>query len=333
MLYFVSKTSTLYSPNLENIKNQTLSLNQNLVKDKSEALNEILGYKLDKEGYFTSDFNKAANIPEDIKIHSSTMQNFISSFENSALKSFSNIDIAKTIGNAYKIVSSLIQSSPHLSTKTSFSKDDIQNHFPHTYIINKDSLNVENTFSYEEVKDIVSNGGFNKLSDNQILAPSFFNVDNTDENSKALPINPNILQSTDTALSWDTNADKYTNADGSISMGGMIVGFLSKNAFTVPGLNLVEGESTAWGKLQGFDKNANKDDIASFNDKLSSTFFANLADAFSLLNSTDDLKTLESKLNALSFKNENSKTFLDLFTELSKKNLTFIDLMTIDIKS
>lgn len=322
---------------LSNNFNTNNNINYKVLKNNQASVsknqNEVLGYKVDKEGYFTAEFNKAANIPEDIKIHSSTMQNFISSFENSALKSFSNIDIAKTVGNAYQIVSSLIQSSPYLSTKTSFSKDDIQNHFPHTYIINKDSLNVENTFSYEEVKDIVSKGGFKGLSSNQIIAPSFFNVDNTDENSKALPINPNILQSTDTALSWDTNADKYTNDDGSISMGGMVVGFLSKNAFAVPGLNLVEGESTAWGKLQGFDKNVNKDDIANFNEKLSSTFFANLADAFSLLNSTDDLKTLESKLNALSFKNENSKTFLDILTELSKKNLTFIDLMTIDIKS
>ncbi|WP_297194074.1 Cj0814 family flagellar-dependent secreted protein [uncultured Campylobacter sp.] len=328
----------MYIKNVANQHNNYYISNK--INTKSYATNntnEVLGYKVDKEGYFTSEFNKAANIPTDIKIHSSTMQSLVDFWANentsSMVKAFENIDIAKTIGNAYKIVSSLIQSSPHLSTKTSFSKDDIQNHFPHTYIINKDSLNVENTFSYEEVKDIVSNGGFKTLSNNQILAPSFFNADNTDENSKTLPTNPNILQSTDTALSWDTNADKYTNEDGSISMGGMIVGFLSKNAFAVPGLNLVEGESTAWGKLQGFDKNVNKDDIANFNEKLSSTFFANLADAFSLLNSTDDLKTLESKLNALSFKNENSKTFLDLLTELSKKNLTFIDLMTIDIKS
>ncbi|WP_300704153.1 hypothetical protein [uncultured Campylobacter sp.] len=51
MLSFVSNTSTLYSPNLDNkdIKNSKLvktsslntNLNQNLVKDKSQALSEI----------------------------------------------------------------------------------------------------------------------------------------------------------------------------------------------------------------------------------------------------------------------------------------------------
>ena len=73
MLSFVSNTSTLYSLNLENIKNQNLSLNknlnQNLVKDKSQAVSEILGYGVDSEGFFTSDFNEVAGLPKDFKIN------------------------------------------------------------------------------------------------------------------------------------------------------------------------------------------------------------------------------------------------------------------------
>lgn len=64
-----------------------------------------MDYEIDNEGYFTSEFNKAAGIPEDIKIHSSTMENFIKAQNNGILQSYTNIDIAKTVGNAYKIVS------------------------------------------------------------------------------------------------------------------------------------------------------------------------------------------------------------------------------------
>lgn len=71
-----------------------------------------MDYEIDNEGYFTSEFNKAAGIPEDIKIHSSTMENFIKAQNNGILQSYTNIDIAKTVGNAYKIVSQLIEKTP-----------------------------------------------------------------------------------------------------------------------------------------------------------------------------------------------------------------------------
>ena len=74
MLNTISNNLNLYNVNLDNknIRNlnldTTLPLNttssQNLVKDKSEAISEILGYGVDKEGYFTSDFNEAAGIPK-----------------------------------------------------------------------------------------------------------------------------------------------------------------------------------------------------------------------------------------------------------------------------
>lgn len=37
-------------------------------------LSSVLGYNVDKDGYFTAEFNKAARIPTDYKIHSSTME-------------------------------------------------------------------------------------------------------------------------------------------------------------------------------------------------------------------------------------------------------------------
>ena len=109
MLSFVSNTSTLYSLNLENknIKNQNLSLNknlnQNLVKDKSQALSEILGYGVDSEGFFTSDFNEAAGLPKDFKINAQDALMIASTFlaHSAYFIIHTDIDLAKTYSNAY----------------------------------------------------------------------------------------------------------------------------------------------------------------------------------------------------------------------------------------
>ncbi|WP_300702856.1 hypothetical protein [uncultured Campylobacter sp.] len=113
MLNTISNNLNLYSLNLDNkdIKNSKLiktsslntNLNQNLVKDKSEAVSEILGYGVDKEGYFTADFNEVAAIPKDFKINAKELEKSISLFQKDApfFKFFSKIDIAQTYANAY----------------------------------------------------------------------------------------------------------------------------------------------------------------------------------------------------------------------------------------
>ena len=41
------------------------------------SFNEVLGYKVDEDGYFTSEFNEAAGIPKDYKIHSDTLKSLV----------------------------------------------------------------------------------------------------------------------------------------------------------------------------------------------------------------------------------------------------------------
>ncbi|EIA61129.1 hypothetical protein cco16_06131, partial [Campylobacter coli 86119] len=48
-----------------NVINKT----SNLVSDKSQVVNKVLGYGVDKDGFFTSDFNEKAGIPKDYKIY------------------------------------------------------------------------------------------------------------------------------------------------------------------------------------------------------------------------------------------------------------------------
>ncbi|WP_270981122.1 Cj0814 family flagellar-dependent secreted protein [Campylobacter helveticus] len=103
------------------------------------------GYSVDKNGYMGSDFNKAAGLPEDFKIHKSTLDEIKKAAENDPVVSstkeylgvseyYTNIDMAETIKQYYNLFSNALgQSFPN--DKTSFSEADI-NSMPKGYAIN-----------------------------------------------------------------------------------------------------------------------------------------------------------------------------------------------------
>ncbi|HEF9243959.1 TPA: hypothetical protein SBW10_001343 [Campylobacter coli] len=103
------------------------------------------GYSVDKDGYMGSDFNKAAGLPEDFKIHKSTLDEIerVAEYNVSDIreylgvdKYYSNIDMAETIKQYYNLFSNaLSQSFP--SDKTSFSEADI-NSMPSGYAVGGD---------------------------------------------------------------------------------------------------------------------------------------------------------------------------------------------------
>ncbi|KRS69170.1 hypothetical protein DA99_05490 [Campylobacter coli] len=105
------------------------------------------GYSVDKNGYMGSDFNKAAGLPEDFKIHKSTLDEIDRVAENNFYdtktkeylgvdKYYDNIDMAETIKQYYNLFSNaLSQSFPN--DKTSFSEADI-NSMPSGYAVGGD---------------------------------------------------------------------------------------------------------------------------------------------------------------------------------------------------
>lgn len=114
MISFVSNTSNLYNANLDSksIKSSSLNTNSasNFLKDKSEAVSEILGYGVDNEGFFTSDFNEAAGLPKDYKIYAKDIEDLLSSIKfGSSAKDvfFTEINLEKSLNNAYKVFSQL----------------------------------------------------------------------------------------------------------------------------------------------------------------------------------------------------------------------------------
>lgn len=104
------------------------------------------GYSVDSSGYMGSDFNKAAGLPEDFKIHKSTLdelyryneENYFSTSSKTSLSVtggyYTNIDMADTIRQYYSKFDQIINHSFENSNKTSFSIEDL-NSLPKGYSI------------------------------------------------------------------------------------------------------------------------------------------------------------------------------------------------------
>ncbi|EAH7902523.1 hypothetical protein EP198_08490, partial [Campylobacter coli] len=115
--------------------------------DTSNIVSLAYGYGVDANGYMGSDFNKAAGLPNDFKIHKSTLDEIKKAAENDPVVSstkeylgvseyYTNIDMAETIKQYYNLFSNALgQSFPN--DKTSFSEADI-NSMPSGYAVGGD---------------------------------------------------------------------------------------------------------------------------------------------------------------------------------------------------
>ncbi|ECL2115063.1 hypothetical protein FSK24_03910 [Campylobacter jejuni] len=143
-----SISSKTNSPNYDissEFKNSIYTLKYKQADISNTSTNTAYGYSVDKDGYMGSDFNKAAGLPEDFKIHKSTLDEIKKAAENEPYiadmkqyfgvsEYYTNIDMAETIKQYYNLFSNaLSQSFPN--DKTSFSEADI-NSMPKGYAIN-----------------------------------------------------------------------------------------------------------------------------------------------------------------------------------------------------
>ncbi|HED0515325.1 Cj0814 family flagellar-dependent secreted protein [Campylobacter jejuni] len=136
-----SKTS---SPNYDissEFKNSIYTLKYKQA-DISTSTNTAYGYSVDKDGYMGSDFNKAAGLPKDFKIHKSTLDE-IYNFNEAQYQDikeqlgisryFTNIDMADTIKQYYNQFNQIVNHTFNDTNKTSFTEADI-NSMPKGYI-------------------------------------------------------------------------------------------------------------------------------------------------------------------------------------------------------
>ncbi|WP_052781878.1 Cj0814 family flagellar-dependent secreted protein [Campylobacter jejuni] len=121
-----SKTS---SPNYDissEFKNSIYTLKY---KQVDLSTNTAYGYSVDKDGYMGSDFNKAAGLPEDFKIHKSTLDE-IERFNQHNMAGatsgnyYDSFDMASIVKSHYNSFNQVISAFPN--DKTSFSEADLE---------------------------------------------------------------------------------------------------------------------------------------------------------------------------------------------------------------
>ena len=236
------------------------SINSRQAASLSTATNQtsslVLGYKVDKDGYFTDEFNKQAGIPSEYKIHSSTLESLvrIATQPDYMQRVFDSIDILKTVNNAYKVLSQVVGEDT-LNSKDSFSLDEIRN-FPQGFSYNRQSIQV--TKIHNSIHEFGSAAAdFNgKESNKQMISTLFFNP-SFDGGDGRQPLKPTTdifnnnnggKENTVIGVFMDPHGEKYTNKDGSITKGGLIAAVINNN------LDVREGETTVQGKREGYDK-------------------------------------------------------------------------------
>ncbi|EAH4567503.1 hypothetical protein R7R55_001574 [Campylobacter jejuni] len=121
-----SKTS---SPNYDissEFKNSIYTLKY---KQADLSTDTAYGYSVDKDGYMGSDFNKAAGLPEDFKIHKSTLDE-IERFNQHNMAGatsgnyYDSFDMASIVKSHYNSFNQVISAFPN--DKTSFSEADLE---------------------------------------------------------------------------------------------------------------------------------------------------------------------------------------------------------------
>ncbi|EPN3920916.1 Cj0814 family flagellar-dependent secreted protein [Campylobacter coli] len=221
--------------------------------DISTSTNTAYGYSVDKDGYMGSDFNKAAGLPEDFKIHKSTLDeiySFNTSFKEHTANDlgvsnyYTNIDMADTIRQYYSKFNQIINHSFGNSNKTSFSVEDL-NSLPKGYSIhntdfkfmfqNLDSQTITNFYNtqerYNEAEQLGMFGHINIGLQPLNFTPQSMQTQNLDENSAKYTFNPDM-------------SVYPQNEDGSYSKEALFMSFLKSS-----GGEALEGGNTTLNPL------------------------------------------------------------------------------------
>ncbi|HEC1705368.1 TPA: hypothetical protein R1669_000254 [Campylobacter coli] len=270
-----SYSSYNYTNNTSNTKSSNVIANNNLVSDKSQAVDKILGYGVDKDGFFTSDFNEKAGIPKDYKIYAKDMQSFVEweTGDRYFYATHTSIDIAKTIGNAYKVLSQIMPTT----SNASLSEEELTN-IPYAFVLDK-NLNVTKTFTKDEYEKIdltqdrinltfntFSNTGFDKISIDNIFSHSNGDV--------------------------RLNKNAYINKDGSVDKGGVLMALLNSQLYGATSL-LLEGDTRLFGKITT-DKNISNDEREAFQNFMNAN---KIQSAFSYSSNPDEWNPFEERLS------------------------------------
>ncbi|EAL3914169.1 hypothetical protein A0Y86_03020 [Campylobacter upsaliensis] len=236
------------------------------------------GYSVDKNGYMGSDFNKAAGLPEDFKIHKSTLDEIERKAENNSYisdkkqylgidKYYTNIDMAETIRQYYNQFNQIINHTFGDVNRTSFSEADLNNLpkgisfttsdktigiMPKSY----DKLTISNYYNtQEQYKEIEQLGMFAHINTGlqQLnFTPQSMQTQNLDEDTLKDTFNPDM-------------SVYPQNEDGSYSKEALFMSFL-KSTGALPRENSATLNPTAKFYAEDMLKESFEGSLASLDD-------------------------------------------------------------------
>ncbi|HED6227150.1 TPA: hypothetical protein R5X13_000767, partial [Campylobacter coli] len=228
------------------------------------------GYSTQKLKDISQATTQSLGISKNYKIDATQMQTLVKNLSQN--KHFDTIDFTKTLENAYKVFSNLMQ----------FSK----NEFPLGFEMDKNSFEILKI--YDKAQDLENN---------------FLNENNSYKGSKVV-INLKDLNSKD--KSFMNFANVVFNQFG----GGY----------------LIEGQSNISGKLMGFDKNMDKNQIQDLNDFIKNNSFIANGSMEKLMEALD---LFSSNLSIEEFKQK----WLNLTINLEPSNKTIEQIVREDLKA
>ncbi|HED6138490.1 TPA: hypothetical protein R5W67_001061 [Campylobacter coli] len=222
-----SKTS---SPNYDissEFKNSIYTLKYKQVDLNTDT---AYGYSVDKDGYMGSDFNKAAGLPEDFKIHKSTLDE-IERFNQHGMADetsgnyYDSFDMASIVKSYYNSFNQVISAFPN--DKTSFSEADLE------------QLPKGLNYGHNENKEKIVKNIFNAEQFHEAQAIKYSTM-GLDMNLMKLDFSPQSMEQ-DPSIEGDFNPDMSVypqNEDGSYSKEALFMSFLkSEGGYMVAGKN------------------------------------------------------------------------------------------------
>ncbi|MBZ7953247.1 hypothetical protein H2278_00005 [Campylobacter sp. W0018] len=216
--YYTKTNSPNYDISSE-FKNSiyTLKFKQADISNNTST-NTAYGYSVDKDGYMGEDFNEAAGLPKDFKIHKSTLDEIErvaeNNFYNAKIKEYlgvdkyyDNIDMANTIKQYYNQFNQIINHTFNDTNKTSFSEADL-NSLPKgvSYSSNDktigvmpknyDKLQITNYYNtqeqYDEMEQLGTIASINTGLQPLNFTPQSMQTQNLDQDSARDTFNPDM---------------------------------------------------------------------------------------------------------------------------------------------
>ncbi|EOI8763175.1 Cj0814 family flagellar-dependent secreted protein [Campylobacter jejuni] len=256
-----SISSKTNSPNYDissEFKNSIYTLKYKQADISNTSTNTAYGYSVDKDGYMGEDFNKAAGLPEDFKIHKSTLDeiyryntDFNAHTANylGVSSYYSNIDMANTIKQYYNKFDEILNHTFNNASKTSFTEVDLNSlpkgvsmsvgDFDFASPLNLESKTITNYYNTQEQ--------YNEIEQLGILGHI---------NTGLQPLNftPQSMQTQNTSNKYTFNPDMSVypqNEDGSYSKEALFMSFLKST-----GADVLKGGNTTMNPIVKSHKEA-----------------------------------------------------------------------------